>query len=94
MRGGLARSSLERAANVLGGTNSVSVDPARRAYCRCAARQARSQPQKDERCAAVPMQRYGTVEAVAATMAFLASDGGAHINGQNLRVDGGLMRSV
>ena len=53
-----------------------------------------SLPEKDERRAAVPMQRYGTVEEIAATIAFLASEGGAYINGQNIRVDGGLMRSV
>lgn len=53
-----------------------------------------SLPEKDERRAAVPMQRYGTVEEIAATIAFLAGEGGAYINGQNIRVDGGLMRSV
>ena len=53
-----------------------------------------SLPEKDERRAAVPMQRYGTVEEIAATIAFLASEGGAYINGQNIRVDGWLMRSV
>ena len=53
-----------------------------------------SLPEKDERRAAVPMQRYGTVEEIAATIVFLAGEGGAYINGQNIRVDGGLMRSV
>lgn len=53
-----------------------------------------SLPQTDERRAAVPMQRYGTAEEIAATIAFLASDGAAYITGQSLRVDGGLMRSV
>ncbi|MBP9942150.1 MAG: SDR family oxidoreductase [Comamonas sp.] len=53
-----------------------------------------SLPEKEERRAAVPMQRYGTVQEIAATIAFLASEGGAYINGQNIRVDGGLMRSV
>ena len=53
-----------------------------------------SLPEKDERRAAVSMQRYGTVEEIAATIAFLACEGGAYINGQNLRVDGDLMRSV
>jgi len=42
----------------------------------------------------VPMQRYGTCEEVAATIAFLASDGAAYITGQNLRIDGGMTRSV
>ena len=53
-----------------------------------------SKPEQAARRAAVPMQRYGTVEEIAATIAFLAGEGGAYINGQNIRVDGGLMRSV
>lgn len=52
-----------------------------------------SLPATDARRSSVPMQRYGTSEEVAATIAFLASDGAAYITGQNLRVDGGLMRS-
>ena len=40
------------------------------------------------------MGRYGTAEEVAATIAFLASDGAGYMTGQNLRVDGGLTRSV
>jgi NAD(P)-dependent dehydrogenase (short-subunit alcohol dehydrogenase family) len=46
-----------------------------------------------ERRQSVPMQRYGTTEEIAATIAFLASDGAAYITGQNILVDGGLMRS-
>ncbi len=53
-----------------------------------------SLPQKDERAAAVPMQRYGTAEEIARTVVFLASEGAGYITGQNLRVDGGLMRGV
>lgn len=53
-----------------------------------------SLPQTDERRESVPMQRYGTTEEIATTVAFLASDGAAYITGQNLRVDGGLTRSV
>ena len=53
-----------------------------------------SLPLKDERRAAVTMQRYGKAEEVAATIAFLASDAASYITGQSLRVDGGLMRSV
>lgn len=53
-----------------------------------------SLPRQDARAAAVPMRRYGTADEIAATVAFLASEGGAYITGQNIRVDGGLMRSV
>ena len=53
-----------------------------------------SLPQTEERRAGVPMQRYGTSAEIAATVAFLVSEGAGYITGQNLRVDGGLMRSV
>ena len=53
-----------------------------------------SLPGTDERRDSVPMQRYGTSDEIAATIAFLASEGAAYITGQNLRVDGGLTRSV
>lgn len=53
-----------------------------------------SLPATEERRASVPMGRYGKVEEIAATVAFLASDGAAYITGQNIRVDGGLTRSV
>jgi NAD(P)-dependent dehydrogenase (short-subunit alcohol dehydrogenase family) len=43
---------------------------------------------------AIPMGRYGRVDEIAETAAFLLSDGGAYITGQNIRVDGGLTRSV
>ena len=48
----------------------------------------------EERREAVPMGRYGRAEEIAATIAFLASDGAGYITGQSLRVDGGLMRHV
>ncbi|WP_343583004.1 SDR family oxidoreductase [Herbaspirillum sp.] len=53
-----------------------------------------SLPAREERRASVPMQRYGKSEEIAATVAFLASEGAAYITGQNIRVDGGLTRSV
>ena len=53
-----------------------------------------SLPATEERRDSVPMKRYGTSEEIAATIAFLASDGAGYITGQNLRVDGCLTRSV
>ena len=53
-----------------------------------------SLPATEERRQGVPMRRYGTSGEIAATVAFLASDEAGYITGQNLRVDGGLMRSV
>ena len=53
-----------------------------------------SLPPTDERRDSVPMERYGRAEEIAATIAFLLSDGAAYITGQNIRVDGGLTRSV
>ncbi len=53
-----------------------------------------SLPATEQRRDSVPLQRYGRSEEVAATIAFLASAGGAYITGQNLRIDGGVTRSV
>lgn len=53
-----------------------------------------SLPEKEERRGMIPMKRYGKVEEFAATVAFLASEGAGYITGQNIRVDGGLTRSV
>jgi NAD(P)-dependent dehydrogenase (short-subunit alcohol dehydrogenase family) len=53
-----------------------------------------SLPATEERRDSVPMKRYGTSEEVAATIAFLASEGAGYITGQSLKVDGGLTRSV
>ena len=53
-----------------------------------------SLPATEARRQTVPMQRYGRSEEIAATISFLASEGAAYITGQNLRVDGGLTRSV
>jgi NAD(P)-dependent dehydrogenase (short-subunit alcohol dehydrogenase family) len=40
------------------------------------------------------MRRYGRAEEIASTIAFLVSEGAGYITGQNIRVDGGLTRSV
>ena len=53
-----------------------------------------SLPEKEEWRQRIPMERYGSVKEIAATAAFLASDGAAYITGQNIRVDGGITRSV
>jgi NAD(P)-dependent dehydrogenase (short-subunit alcohol dehydrogenase family) len=53
-----------------------------------------SLPEKEAFRSRIPMERYGKVEEIAATISFLASDGGAYITGQNLRVDGGITRAV
>ncbi len=53
-----------------------------------------SLPEKEEFRARIPMGRYGTAEEIAATAAFLLSDGACYITGQNIRVDGGITRSV
>ncbi|QEL23649.1 SDR family oxidoreductase [Bosea sp. F3-2] len=53
-----------------------------------------SLPATEERRQGVPMKRYGTSAEIAGTIAFLVSPDAAYITGQNLRVDGGLTRSV
>jgi NAD(P)-dependent dehydrogenase (short-subunit alcohol dehydrogenase family) len=53
-----------------------------------------SLPEKAERRASIPMQRYGRADEVASLVAWLASDDGAYMTGQNLRLDGGLTRSL
>jgi NAD(P)-dependent dehydrogenase (short-subunit alcohol dehydrogenase family) len=53
-----------------------------------------SLPEKPERRAAIPAGRYGTTREIADTVAFLLSDAASYITGQNIKVDGGLMRGV
>lgn len=53
-----------------------------------------SLPETEERRLRIPMQRYGKSEEIAATISFLASSGAGYITGQNIRVDGGITRSV
>jgi NAD(P)-dependent dehydrogenase (short-subunit alcohol dehydrogenase family) len=42
----------------------------------------------------IPMQRQGSLAEIAKTAAFLLSDDAGYITGQNIRVDGGITRSV
>lgn len=54
-----------------------------------------SLPEKEEFRSRVPMGRYGdSLSEIATTVAFLAGSGGGYITGQNIRVDGGITRSV
>lgn len=53
-----------------------------------------SLPEKQAFRDRIPLARYGKTEEVSAVIAFLASEGGGYITGQNIRVDGGITRSV
>ena len=53
-----------------------------------------SLPEKEEFKARIPMERYGKTEEIADVVSFLASAGAGYITGQNIRVDGGITRSV
>ncbi len=53
-----------------------------------------SLPEKEDRTARIPAGRYARVAELSEVIAFLVSDRSSYITGQNLRVDGGLTRSV
>ena len=53
-----------------------------------------SLPETEDRKARIPMGRYGRTEEVSSLISWLASDQGGYMTAQNLRVDGGLTRSV
>ena len=53
-----------------------------------------SLPEKHGRRARIPMGRYGRAAEVAELIAFLASDKSSYMTGQNIRIDGGITRSV
>lgn len=51
-------------------------------------------PEKEEVRQRIPAKRYGRPEEFAKTVAFLASDAASYIVGQNIRIDGGVTKSV
>jgi NAD(P)-dependent dehydrogenase (short-subunit alcohol dehydrogenase family) len=53
-----------------------------------------SLPEKQEFRDRIPLGRYGKTEEISDVIAFLASSSAGYITGQNIRVDGGITRSV
>ena len=53
-----------------------------------------SLPEKEAFRNRIPMRRYGSVDEIAETVRFMLSDAAAYMIGQNIRVDGGITRSV
>jgi NAD(P)-dependent dehydrogenase (short-subunit alcohol dehydrogenase family) len=53
-----------------------------------------SYPETEAQRQRIPLGRFGTVAEIAQTVRFLLSDGAGYITGQNIRVDGGITRSV
>jgi len=53
-----------------------------------------SLPETADRRERIPMGRYGNTGEVSALIEYLASDRASYMTGQNIRLDGGLTRSV
>ena len=53
-----------------------------------------SLPEKKDFKKRIPLKRYGKVEEISEFISFLASDGAGYITGQNIRVDGGITKSI
>jgi NAD(P)-dependent dehydrogenase (short-subunit alcohol dehydrogenase family) len=53
-----------------------------------------SWPETPEIVARIPIGRFGKTDEIAKTVTFLLSDGAGYITGQNIRVDGGIVRAL
>jgi NAD(P)-dependent dehydrogenase (short-subunit alcohol dehydrogenase family) len=53
-----------------------------------------SYPVDEKTLATIPMQRIGRLEELARAVAFLISDDASYITGQNLLMDGGMVRGI
>jgi NAD(P)-dependent dehydrogenase (short-subunit alcohol dehydrogenase family) len=53
-----------------------------------------SWPETPENVARIPAGRFGTTREIAKTVVFLLSDGAGYITGQNIRVDGGIVKAL
>ena len=53
-----------------------------------------SYPETEAITSRIPQGRFGKVAEIGQTVRFLLSDGAGYITGQNIRVDGGITRSV
>ena len=53
-----------------------------------------SLPEKEEFKKRIPLNRYGKVNEISEFVNFLTSEGAAYITGQNIRVDGGITKSI
>lgn len=51
-------------------------------------------PESDEKLSRIPMGRYARIGEIAKTVRFLLSADAGYLTGQNLRVDGGITRSI
>ena len=49
---------------------------------------------KEEFIKRIPLNRIGKVSEISAVVRLLSSKGGSYITGQNIKVDGGITRSV
>jgi len=53
-----------------------------------------SLPEKEEFKKRIPLKRYGKTKEISEVVSFLASWGASYITGQNIRVDGGITKSI